>query len=289
MSNYAISAVRDYSEATGTAYALLLTIADGVDSEDNNMHGRSVERIARLAHLHRWDATEEQKRNARRRCQRLINELVSSGELIVRTGGYRTKSVYFVPILPGELGYDPQPCEDPSHDCNHFHTSLTVSREGLHLQDADKRLNADRFKRQRDNYRGREAAPEPPQTRPIDHPSAETAREAAPEPPQTRPIDHGGAAPEPPQTRPLGRRVSHTYPTDIPVSIPETADTSKNESCEDGAPPPADLAQRLAQFDAEYPDVECWAREAGYWSSRAVVDARLLRLYAEARSRAAAS
>ena len=217
MSMYAIMAVREYSQTSGAEYALMLVIADGVDSSVGLMRGRDVYELARMAHLCHYDSTEAQIRNARRRCQRMITSLLKRGELIVVTGGHRAKNRYIVPILPGEPAYAPEPCTDMTHDCNRYHTSLDVSREQEAIKLADGRMRREYNGRQFTPANLRGAAPEPP----LAVSTENDVSGAAPEPPQGRPIDHPGAAPEPPQGRPIDRTLSHSNPIDNPKMIPE--------------------------------------------------------------------
>lgn len=160
MSVYSIAAVRDYAESSGAAYTLLLIIADGVDATYGANRSNSVADLARQAHFHAWNADEKVIANACRRVRRIIGQLIEAGELIVFTGGGRrtNRNEYVIPFLPGEAGYDARECDATDHDCNHYHTSLSVNRELIATET--------RNRRKQEHYQEHPGAPsEGPQTR----------------------------------------------------------------------------------------------------------------------------
>lgn len=243
MSMRALQAVMDYSEQNGVEYTVLLMIADGVDSKTEGMHGRTVLDIAWKAHLMPWNATSNQIENGKRRCRRILTHLVSAGELVIETGGNRErkKSVYHIPILPAEPGYNPEPCSD-DHDCNRSHTSLDISRE----EEARAVAQGNRMTRQMNETtpKRQRGANRPPH--------AQNDERGANRPPQGGPIDPSKGGTETPQGGPIGHPdlypiESQSYPKVIPArenardpssSINQTERTEPETEAPSLPPPP---------------------------------------------------
>src|SRR6185437_4993279 len=104
------SAVWEYSAQADTKLNLMLAIAD-IANDDGEAHPGRL----RLA---------KKVRKADRHVKRLLNELTKTPELVIEPcAGPRGTNVYWIPLLPGEPGYDPQPCQQ-EHRCNGNHHPL---------------------------------------------------------------------------------------------------------------------------------------------------------------------
>ncbi len=115
MSNRAIDAVRDFSNSKGSERLLLFMIAEGINKSSGTYEAKISTLMDDCNMSERW-------------VQKLIGQLVESGELVVikRTGH---SSSFAIPIYEGELGYAPQPCIGKDHLCTGRHTPLSVDRE----------------------------------------------------------------------------------------------------------------------------------------------------------------
>ena len=93
-----------------TKLNLLLAIAD-IANDDGEAHPGRM----RLA---------KKIRKKERQTKYLLSELVKTPELVIEPmAGPRGTNVYWIPILPGEPGYAPEPCQQP-HRCNGNHHPL---------------------------------------------------------------------------------------------------------------------------------------------------------------------
>jgi hypothetical protein len=115
MSNRAISAVLDYSQTRGDDRVLMIVIADGI-SKDTEVYRARISTLMR------------QCNRSESAVHRHITRCIKAGELVVLDSTH-APNTFAVPILPGEPGYDPQPCDATDHTCNGYHTPLSVSRE----------------------------------------------------------------------------------------------------------------------------------------------------------------
>lgn len=140
MSFDAFKAVRDSSSHKGAALLLMICIADRI-SQDTDKGHVVVGKLAR------------DTRMTERYVQKLLGKLIASGELVIEPIPGRT-SYYYIPLLPGEPGYNPQPCDDKSHDCNGMHTPLNVNRA-----DSDRAERARRKKAQQEAQRVNPSSP----------------------------------------------------------------------------------------------------------------------------------
>lgn len=137
MSITAMVAVRDYSQQKGSRLLLLLMIADALNDDENSARCA----IGTLADRSRLD---------RRNCHRYLNDLIATGELVVTERAGKT-NLYYIPMLPDEAGYGPQPCDGSGHACNGNHTPLDIDR--ARITPRSTRAKADRISTRR-NMRG---------------------------------------------------------------------------------------------------------------------------------------
>lgn len=116
MSNSAICAVRDYSEAVGPRRLVLVMIAEAIDQHTGYARGLSRDLLARRCRIEVHQLST------------YLGDLVADGELVIlRT---RPCQQYAIPLYSQENGYNPEPCtvSDPRHVCSKNHTSLEVDR-----------------------------------------------------------------------------------------------------------------------------------------------------------------
>lgn len=118
MGNYTINGVKNCSRTKGSLRLLLFLIADAIP-DNTGYYTLTTEALATYCNY------EE------RFTRRLLNRLVPTGELIKVTRPGK-KVVYMIPILEGEPGYDPQPCDGTSHECTGYHTPLDRTRDELY-------------------------------------------------------------------------------------------------------------------------------------------------------------
>jgi hypothetical protein len=113
MSVEAITAALYCSESKAGAKLVLVAIADGIGRGTDCWYAY-VDEIAEVASYSRRFTTSQ------------ITRLVNAGELVVEpVGGKRCN--YYIPLLPGEEGYEPQECNE-KHFCSRWHTPLAIGR-----------------------------------------------------------------------------------------------------------------------------------------------------------------
>src|SRR6185437_510480 len=98
------AAIWEYSTTSDVALNLMLAIADIANDDGEAYPGR--QKLAKKI------------RKTDRQVRRLLDRLVSTPELVIEPcAGPRGVNVYWIPILPNEPGYAPEPCTQ-QHRCN---------------------------------------------------------------------------------------------------------------------------------------------------------------------------